>query len=237
MSLTILTTVYNDTSQLAELASNILLFELDWVVIDASIEGIESNKLIVKKAGGKYYNLPNSSIYSALNFGITKIPTGYYLVIGVDDRITSRENLAKVRDFISSSTYYDFIGLDWEFNNFSIKPAGKLYTEGYHAYLGNHSGGILINVNAHKIYGRYDEEFQIAADQYFIISSIFRGAIWHHLSIVLCRVGHNGLSAKKYLKSELEFYRVKVKLFRRKWLFILFNFIFRYSRHAFNRYF
>jgi hypothetical protein len=212
VNITILTAVLNNNAGLEKLGNGIFKKSLSWIVIDGSLTPNPDGRTVVERLGGNYIWFPGSSIYAAINRGVENVLTDYYMVLGADDELIDSVEDEAVRNVVQYGDF-DLLGLNWMFNDRIIKPTFRsISLDGYHAVLGNHSGGVIVKKHLHQRFGMYDEAFKISADSYFLLDSITGGAAIAYIPICFCVVGAKGVSRKRRFKSEVEFFTVLIRL-------------------------
>ena len=148
-------------------------------------------------------------IYDALNNAISKIDSGYYLVLGADD-ILFENSIRSYRDCLTSNTY-DILTTAVIQNGKVIFPKSNLgWLFGLPGVSGHHAVGTLINIKLHKKFGFYSRKFPIAADQLFLKTAISNGADILRLTFVAGEFSTEGVSGTDHLGVITELFRVQV---------------------------
>lgn len=176
MRISVITAVYNAGACIAHLAESLRAQsckDFDWIVIDggssdATLAILSEYPDIVTQIVSE----ADFGIYDALNKGVRRCHTPYYLVAGADDRLDSQciENYLSAiertgADVISAAV----ITTAQE----RLMPArGNRFRYGHQAYVSQHAVGTLIKTALHDRSGYYSRYFPIAADRYFLLQAI-----------------------------------------------------------------
>ena len=97
---------------------------------------------------------PDEGIYNALNKAIELIGAEWYVVLGCDDLLFPEAVEKLMRHARDSLLVFGQV-------EFFSQTKGMLYIR-------NHSAGVLISTEAHRLFGTYDESYRIAADTKFL---------------------------------------------------------------------
>lgn len=146
---------------------------------------------------------PGSSIYAAMNVGISEACGEYLLFMGADDNLLSNDTLEKLNNYLSKN--YDLI-------------IG-------HAYLGDkpfysqinsdlkfihtiHHQGILYHYSVFKKFKKFDEKFLILADYKLNRYLINNNAKYILINQFICKCGNNGVSQRN--KWQMRYERLRL---------------------------
>ena len=152
----------------------------------------------------------DNGFYFALNKGIEKCKTAYYVVAGSDDTF-DKNFIKKINSILSKSNqYFDVITGKISISNQAIFPyRPELKSSSIMASsISNHSIGVVVKKKIHNKYGFFDTRFKLAADQLFF-SSFFKDK----QKVLYCNfnfgnVGCDGISARQNITCLIESYCV-----------------------------
>lgn len=178
MKISVITATYNAAKDLPTLIKSLrdqTDREFEWVIADgqstdttlALLAEINDLNIVVDSE-------PDFGIYDALNRGIKKSRSEFYLVLGADDYLypDAIENFKK--EVINK---VDVIAARIKTSKGVLIPSrGKPWLRGQAAFVANHAVGTLFRKSLHDEFGYYSRKFPIAADQLFI-KSIYRSSI------------------------------------------------------------
>lgn len=169
-------------------------------------------------------------IYDALNKGLRRCQSEYYLVIGADDRLNP-DAIASYRQ-IADASGADIVAASVKDDDTIARPGrGKPWLRGHSAYLSHHSAGTLIRRSLHDQFGYYSHSLPIAADQLFIKRSIYGGARLHCApDFVAGEFSRTGISSVQFNATLFEFTLMQLRTEKSKSLQLLI-FIARLLRH------
>jgi hypothetical protein len=142
------------------------------VLSDYRQEDIEEIKVSFKHLNLKCFEIDSSGIYNAMNFGLNKVKTQYFMCINGGDRLFDSENLnkllknldgkkwgygsvSKINPLTNSKKQYKFNRYSVLLHRFSLK------------YVPHPS--VIMDTDYAKGLGGFDENFKISADQKLII--------------------------------------------------------------------
>jgi glycosyltransferase involved in cell wall biosynthesis len=100
---------------------------------------------------------PDKGIYNALNKAIALIRSSHYVVLGCDDLLMPSAAEALMKYANDSLIIFGIV-------KFDSPRSGEMHIR-------NHSGGTMINMEAHRLLGPYDETYKIAADTKFLTAA------------------------------------------------------------------
>lgn len=187
----------------------------EWLIIDGG--STEKNLKTIHKCINKLdnklsiniINYPGSTIYSALNLGIEKCRSEFYMVIGCDDFLEEES----INKFKSSIRENDGIIISNVIKSNRILKARKHKRKLFPIYgatklITNHSGGIIIRKKLHQNIGLYDESYLILSDAKFIINCYLQKYNFKYLDFTSSTIGNNGISSNKKKLVYLELFRL-----------------------------
>lgn len=220
-SISILTPCLNPEKQnFIDLASSIAIqsnLNYEWLILDGG-----SNYYLKKfireyctklNLDIKFINLPESSIYSALNYGIRNCKYDYYLTMGCDDKLDKDafKNLFNLFpeniDFAIANVVKGSKIMKSHKNHpklINLYGATKLIT--------NHSVGCIIRKSLHYDLGFYSTSYKYLSDSEFLIKAYFKKYNFKYLNFVIGEVGNEGVTSRKRLNCIIEHYRIIKKL-------------------------
>lgn len=228
MYMTVLTATLNAETTIRNLSDDLLMqtdHSFHWLIVDG---GSTDNtlKLIPSQLKDKVQVMAETDfgIYDALNKGIKKLDTDYYLVVGADDRLHA-DTIEKYKQ-LAEKTHADLIAASVIEAGRVIPPnMGKSWLRGHKAYIAQHSVGVLIKKSLHETCGYYSRYFPIAADQLFIKKAVQSGCTIHYEpGLIAGEFTNEGLSSKQYLACLFEFTLVQIKTERHPALQLLLMF-------------
>jgi glycosyltransferase involved in cell wall biosynthesis len=219
--ITIITPTFNSENvinDLCESLSNQDNKKFRWIVIDAcsndrTIEIVEKYKesidleIIVERDLG---------IYDAINKGVIRCRTDYYMVVGSDDFIYS-DTLSAIESYMDRN--HDLISgnVDIIEEGRTIRPRGKMsWLYGASSFVASHSAGLVIKKELHNRYGFYNLKFPIVADQLFVMSVLQGGGRHKHFEKSFGAYSLKGTSGSNFLLTSFDFYRMQLNLGKNK---------------------
>lgn len=196
--------------------------EFQWIIVDGGStddtldhfpEDIKNRMTIIQEK--------DFGIYDALNKGIRRCNSDYYLVIGADDRLNP-ESIAQYRRLAAKSGA-DIVAASVKDGDHIARPArGKPWLRGHNAYLSHHSAGTLIRKTLHDRFGYYSHSFPITADQFFIKRAVSGGAQLHFApDFVAGEFSRTGVSSTQFTATLFEFTLVQLRTEKNKSLQLL----------------
>ncbi|AXY68086.1 glycosyltransferase [Thermosynechococcus sichuanensis E542] len=215
-SISIITATYNAAEHLPSLIESIRQQtdkDFEWIVIDgASQDGtvkiIEDARDVITD----YISETDCGIYDALNKGIKRCKTDYYLVVGADDRLNADaiENYQRVL----SRKETDLVSAYVKVGNKTIKPKkGMSWIYGAWSFVTSHAVGTLIKKDLHEQYGLYDVNYPICADADFILKAIRNRASLQVVPFIAGEYALGGLSNVNIAWSIFDFFLVQSKFY------------------------
>lgn len=157
--ITIITVVYNGAKTIERAINSVInqtYKNIEYIVIDGgSTDGTIDILRRFDNSISYWISEPDLGIYNALNKGISLARGSHYIPLGSDDIL-----LPNAVDQFIPSMKNSLITRARAWHD----PLMADITKIKHA----HSTGVLININAHKLYGLYDESYKIAADTKFL---------------------------------------------------------------------
>lgn len=221
--ITIITPTFNSESKIKDLCKSLSNQDnknFKWIVIDAcsndrTIEIVEKYKdsidieIIIE---------PDRGIYDAINKGVIRCGTNYYMVVGSDDFIYS-DVLSAIESYID--TNHDLISgnVDIIEGGRTIKPKGKMsWLYGASSFVASHSAGLVIKKELHERYGLYNLQFPIVADQLFVLSVLQGGGNHMHVDKSFGAYSLKGTSGSNFLLTSFDFFRMQLNLGKNKYI-------------------
>ncbi|NNP73962.1 hypothetical protein A7P53_15370 [Acinetobacter defluvii] len=210
--ISVITAVYNAESCIQNLIESLRVQQdkdFEWVVID----GASTDKTLkilneINDLNIKIISEPDFGIYDALNKGIKICSGEYYLVAGADDIFY----LNAISDYKSAiENKIDIITANLVIGNKIIKPnRGPSWRSGMFHWISQHSVGVLIKKDLHRVYGYYSHKYPIAADQLFIKKSCQDKAICKEINVTVGEFGLNGTSSIDDIGGLTECFRIQL---------------------------
>ena len=236
-TITILTATLNAEQHLPELIESLTKqtdSDFRWVVFDGNST---DNTVELLNEAQRMLNIlilqaRDFGIYDALNQGLERIDTDYYLVVGADDRL-SPEAVQMYRQTAIISGMPDFVAASVRVRDGVQAPrSGQGWWYGMRGVSSCHSVGLLIKRSLHRRYGMYSRKLPIAADQLFVKSALAGGASISRTSFIAGRFGTTGTSETDTIGVLTEVFRVQIATEKYKSIQYLI-FLIRILRHAF----
>jgi glycosyltransferase involved in cell wall biosynthesis len=171
-SISIVTTTFNVAGVLPTLVGSLRAQtdrDFEWVVVDgastdATTRLIESADDVVTQ----WVSEPDCGIYDAMNKAIGMMSGDYYLVCGADDMLFP-DAIENYRKWLRSHPGCDLIVAGVQVGDkVRMGYRAKRYWLGHTAMFSHHSVGTLIRRGLHEEFGRYDLNFRVLADGYFL---------------------------------------------------------------------
>jgi glycosyltransferase involved in cell wall biosynthesis len=218
-SITVLTATLNAAKTIGVLARSLQQqsdTDFYWLVVDGgssdgTVQAIESLGL----ANVEVLRTRDFGIYDALNQGLARLGSDYYIVCGADDHLFA-DCIAGYRAAVRSATVQpDFVAAPVSSGGRLLRPRrgwGWLY--GLEGETASHSVGLLIRTALHATLGPYSRALPIAADQEFVLRALRRGASILYLDKPAGDYGRGGTSGRDPIGTILEIYRVQLLLGR-----------------------
>lgn len=204
--ITVLTATYNAEKTLPDLIKSLQQQtdpDFKWIVIDGlSTDGTVSLAEEIKNLDITVVSERDFGIYDALNKGVERVETEYYLVAGADDTFESNA-IALYKKGAESGA--DIVTAPVNCGAGQRVPKGRYtWTDGIWGMISNHSVGCIIRRSLHEKYGMYSRQYPIAADMDFLIKAFRGGAVVKSIPDTVGRFSDQGVSTRKYLQSIFE---------------------------------
>lgn len=205
--------------------------DFQWIVVDGGStddtltqfpEGLKDRLTIIQER--------DFGIYDALNKGLRRCQSEYYLVIGADDHLRP-DAIARYRRLAESSAADIVAASVKDGDIIALSGRGKPWLRGHNAYLSHHSAGTLIRRSLHDRFGYYSHSLPIAADQLFVKQSVLGGAkLYCAPEFVAGEFSRTGVSSIEFTATLFEFTLVQLRTEKLRHLQLLI-FIVRLLRH------
>ena len=167
--LSIVTMTYNCIGEIHDYLDAFLKLDrnqFEWIVVDAgSLDG--TAEILREHQHLFYYFISerDGGFYYGLNKALDQISTPYYMVFGADDR-PHPELLSNLLPLLNKTDVCMLLG------GVEIVPGNKIKLPGprwMHRFVlgravSHHSVGTVINMQAHKMFGKYDTNYTLVAD-------------------------------------------------------------------------
>lgn len=221
VTISVVTATFNAAALLPRLVASLQAqtdTDFEWVVCDGGSE--DETLAILAQAQSSMAQLVVSSqadfgIYDALNRGVRMARGTYYIVLGADDTLAPTA-IADYKQAIDASGA-DLVTARVESNGRiqSARRADRAWLYGQFAYISGHAVGLAIKRSLHDTVGLYSRKYPIAADQWFVMSAVARGARVSRHDFVAGRFEHAlGTSGQDVLGTLVESFRIQVQLGR-----------------------
>jgi len=216
MKISVITATYNAMEHLPDLVASLrdqVDKDFEWVVADgASTDGTLEYLDSIDGLNLKIISEEDFGIYDALNKAIKISDCEYYIVVGSDDYFYP-DAISIYKGIIQENNNLDLVTCPVKYANSVISPKGKWpWFYGQFSYISMHSIGLLIKKSLHDRFGYYSRKYPIAADQYFILRALRKGAVIRSGKDIVGVHGTDGVSGVDYLGVITEFYRVQVSV-------------------------
>lgn len=220
-SISVVTATFNAAALLPRLVASLQAQtdpDFEWVVCDGG-SGDETLALLAQAQSSMAQVVVSSQadfgIYDALNRGVRLARGAYYIVLGADDTLEPTA-IADYKQAIAASGA-DLVTACVESNGRiqSARRADRAWLYGQFAHISAHAVGLAIKRSLHDTVGLYSRKYPIAADQWFVMSAVARGARVSRHDFVAGRFEHAlGTSGQDVLGSLVESFRIQVQLGR-----------------------
>ncbi len=220
-SLSILTPCLNpDKKKFMDLAKSIASqsnLNFEWLLLDGG-SNHKLKKFIVEyclklNLDIIFIELPCSSIYSALNYGISRCKYEYYLTMGCDDKL----------DKNAFRNLHNYLKQDTDLLIVNVKKGSKIirFDENCPKFINffgatklitNHSVGCIISKSMHNDLGFYNISYKYLADTDFLIKAYLKKYNFKYLNFIMGEVGHNGITSRRRLDCIVEHYKIMKEL-------------------------
>lgn len=216
-SISIITATYNAAEHLPGLIESVRQQtdkDFEWIVIDGGSQ--DGTVDIIKSACDvitDYISERDHGIYDALNKGIKRCKTDYYLVLGADDRLEPDA----VKIYKTHTQKYDnpdiivaYVKTD---NNTVVKPRKWLsFLYGPWCLFTSHSVGTLVRRSLHEEYGFYSYAYPIGADAEFLGKVMSRNK-YVTMPVIAGTYNTKGASSKNKIKFFIDQFLIKKSIF------------------------
>lgn len=219
--ISIITATYNAAALLPRLVQSLKAqtdSDFEWVVADGgSSDGTLKllNEAKAELRDVKISSQPDFGIYDALNRAVRMSSGTYYIVLGADDTLEPTA-IANYKRVITESGS-DLVTARVESNG-RIRGArrpDRAWLYGQFAYISAHAVGVAIKRTLHETVGMYSRKYPIAADQWFVMIAVDKGASVSRHDFVAGRFEHAlGTSGQDVLGTLLESFKIQVQLGR-----------------------
>lgn len=220
-SISVVTATFNAAALLPRLVASLQAQtdpDFEWVVCDGG-SGDETLSIMAQAQSSMAQVVVSSQadfgIYDALNRGVRLARGAYYIVLGADDTLEPTA-IADYKQAIAASGA-DLVTACVESNGRiqSARRADRAWLYGQFAHISAHAVGLAIKRSLHDTVGLYSRKYPIAADQWFVMSAVARGARVSRHDFVAGRFEHAlGTSGQDVLGSLVESFRIQVQLGR-----------------------
>lgn len=217
-TISIITATYNAAEHLPRLIESLAAQtdqDFEWVVADGgstdgTLEILETAKLQLNNV--VVDSRPDFGIYDALNRGVKKSKSDFYVVLGADDELLPQAvNVFKKECNKENTDLISFkFHVDDRISNIREPRWEFLFSQS--AHVTGHAVGLLIRKSLHEKNGYYSRILPIAADQLFILSSIRNGAKVSESNSIVGRFSIEGVSNTDPVGALTEIFRVNVLL-------------------------
>ena len=186
--------------------------KFDWIVIDGNSTDGTAEYLEKQKERFSYYeSAPDSGFYHALNKGIGRVTTPYYMVFGADDRPSS-DLLEQVMPLLSENPALVLGAV-------RLMPPGRIkrprhrrfHAIGWGQVVSHHSVGTVIRTNVHEKFGYYDTRFQLLADGLLLKRILASSERIVAVNSVFGEFQLGGMTSGDKMRSAVEAFLIQVK--------------------------
>lgn len=220
-SISVVTATFNAAALLPRLVASLQAqtdLDFEWVVCDGG-SGDETMAILAQAQSRMAQVVVSSQadfgIYDALNRGVRMARGTYYIVLGADDTLEPTA-IAHYKQAIAASGA-DLVTACVESNGRtqSARRADRAWLYGQFAHISAHAVGLAIKRSLHDTVGLYSRKYPIAADQWFVMSAVAKGASVSRHDFVAGRFEHAlGTSGQDVLGTLVESFRIQVQLGR-----------------------
>jgi glycosyltransferase involved in cell wall biosynthesis len=220
-SISVVTATFNAAALLPRLVASLQAQtdpDFEWVVCDGG-SGDETMAILAQAQSRMAQVVVSSQadfgIYDALNRGVRMARGTYYIVLGADDTLEPTA-IAHYKQAIAASGA-DLVTACVESNGRiqSARRADRAWLYGQFAHISGHAVGLAIKRSLHDTVGLYSRKYPIAADQWFVMSAVAKGASVSRHDFVAGRFEHAlGTSGQDVLGTLVESFRIQVQLGR-----------------------
>jgi glycosyltransferase involved in cell wall biosynthesis len=219
MKISIVTTCLNSEKSIAFTLSSVFsqtYKNIEHIVIDGGSTDETLNILKEHKVKKKIFIRKNTSIYQALNIGISKCEGEYILILNSDDILDDNNVIKNTVNFIKKNNQKIILGNVTYFNNFLFNKPTRFYTSThfkkwmfYFGLMPPHPGSFIHHSIAKKYL--YNPIYKIAADYDFFLRSIkIHNTPYLVMPLTVTRMrtgGVSGINIKAHIISGSEIYK------------------------------
>jgi glycosyltransferase involved in cell wall biosynthesis len=214
----VITATYNSAAVLPRLIASLAAQtdqHFEWVISDGG--STDGTLELLEQARHQFRSLivdsrPDFGIYDALNRGVRRSSSDYYLVLGSDDELVpdAIETFKSLRDASGA----DFVSCRYHVGALLARARAPRweFLYGLNAHVTGHSVGLLIRKSLHEKVGDYARTYPIAADQLFVLSAIRAGATVKLSDAIVGRFSIDGVSSSDTAGLVTEIFRINVRL-------------------------
>ena len=209
IKISIITTCFNSDKTIAyclhsvfsQTYNNIEHILIDGGSNDSTVEILNKHKNKKKKI----IIADNTSIYAAINLGISKSTGDYIIILNSDDILNSKYTIENLIEIIKKSKQEVYLGNVVYFNKTSFNSASRYYSaekfKTWQFIFGNmppHPGAVIHKSIAKKIL--YDDKYKIASDFNFFVDILYIKKIpFKYINLIITRMRTGGVSGKNLL--------------------------------------
>jgi len=147
----------------------------------------------------------NTSIYAAINLGISKSTGDYIIILNSDDILNSKYTIENLIEIIKKTKEKVYLGNVVYFNKTSFNTVSRYYSaekfKTWQFILGNmppHPGAVIHKSITKKIL--YNDKYKIASDFNFFVETLYVKKIpFKYINLVITRMRTGGVSGKNLL--------------------------------------
>lgn len=142
------------------------------VLSDYRHEDVEKLKISFSHLNLKCFEIDSSGIYNAMNFGLNKVKTQYFMCINGGDRLFDSENLNKLlRNLNGKKWGYGSVSIINPLTNSKRKYKFNHYSLLLHRFSLKYvpHPSVIMNTNFARGISGFDENFKVSADQKLIM--------------------------------------------------------------------
>jgi glycosyltransferase involved in cell wall biosynthesis len=182
-----------------------------WIIIDG--ESTDETLQLTSRANiekAAFYSERDCGIYDAINKGVMKCQTDYYIIAGSDD-VFEPDAIENFEKALLMDPGYEFYAAAWMENGNVQRPKnGSKIKHGMRSISSCHSIGLLIKKDIHKIFGMYSMKFPICADYYFVKSALGKDRCRQKVvNFISGTYSTTGASARNYIDYIFDIYKIK----------------------------
>ena len=205
--------------------------KIEWIIVGNRKAYKKFNQLRFENNNLKInFIVENSNMMEAMNIGIKKITTDFWLSLGADDRLVNDETYEKIRYEINKEKKKMAIFL---FNIIQIKKNKKIPSIKPDYFW---SGGVIFGKKIHSKIGLFDESLRLSGDKdikYRIDKALTKeNIIIKKINMHISYINANGRSSDEYLLAIYEDFLIRIKHKKNKILTYL-RFLYFFSYYFF----